>query len=178
MHVHSFAPVVDASCRVLVLGSMPGQASLRAGEYYAHPRNAFWTIIETVLGVARSAPYPERIAGLLAQRVALWDVLRSCTRTSSLDSDIVTSSMVANDFAALFSEHPGIRRVFFNGAKAEAAFRRLVLPSQLPDRAIELHRLPSTSPANASIPYARKLAAWSQVAPPPATARRRERRAR
>lgn len=164
MQVHSFAPFVNAETRLLVLGSMPGKASLRAGQYYAHPRNLFWSLMQTLLGVRASAPYEERIAQLLARRVGLWDVLRTCTRRTSLDSDIVPSSIVPNDFAGLFDAHPSIRVVCFNGQKAAAAFRRHVLPG-LP-RASELafHDLPSTSPANASIPLARKRAAWRVVA--------------
>lgn len=163
MHVHSFAPVADATSSVLVLGSMPGKASLRANEYYAHPRNAFWRIFATLLAIAPDAPYRERLACLLRHRIALWDVLETCTRTSSLDSDIVDASRVPNDFGSFFEEHPRIATVFFNGAKAEACFQRLVLPTLPPELPLALHRLPSTSPANASIPYARKLAAWQRV---------------
>ena len=163
VHVHSFAPVVDESSSVLILGSMPGKASLRAGQYYAHPRNAFWKMIEAVLGIEQDAPYQDRIDVLLERRIALWDVLKSCTRASSLDSDIIDSSIVVNDFASFFSRYPKIATVFFNGAKAESSFRKLVLPTLLASRHLALHRLPSTSPANASIPYDRKLEEWGLV---------------
>jgi len=165
VHVHSFAPIVDHSSRVLVLGSMPGKASLRAGQYYAHPRNLFWQFMHELLSVDAEASYEQRTAGLLERGVALWDVLKSCTRESSLDSDIVTSSIVANDFHGLFREYPQIRVVCFNGAKAADVFSRNVL-GRLGERAgrMRLHRLPSTSPANASVPFARKLDAWRAVA--------------
>ena len=164
MRVHSFAPVVNSSSRVLILGSMPGRVSLLAGEYYAHPRNLFWRLMEELLQVDRLAPYQKRLEQLLARRVGLWDVLKTCTRGSSLDSDIIPSSAVANDFASLFAAHPEIRVVCFNGAKAAASFRRHVLPG-LGDRTdVIFHSLPSTSPANASIPLAKKLAAWRVVA--------------
>jgi hypoxanthine-DNA glycosylase len=164
MHVQSFAPVVNSSSRVLVLGSMPGKVSLLAGEYYAHPRNLFWRLMEDLLGVDRSATYPERIAQLLARRVALWDVLKTCTGASSLDSDILPASIVANDFAGLFQAYPKLEVVCFNGAKAAASFRRHVLPGLGGRKDVVFHPLPSTSPANASIPLAKKLADWRVVA--------------
>jgi hypoxanthine-DNA glycosylase len=165
MIVRSLAPRIAASSRVLVLGSMPGKVSLAAGEYYAHPRNLFWPLMEQLLGIDRAAPYERRVAALLRRGVALWDVLETCMRTSSLDSDIVASSIVANDFPRLLARHQRIRVVCFNGAKAAASFRRHVLP-QLPDaQRIAFHDLPSTSPANAVIPFTRKLAAWRVVAP-------------
>jgi TDG/mug DNA glycosylase family protein len=164
MRVHSLAPVVDARSRVLVLGSMPGRVSLRAGEYYAHPQNLFWRLMEELLGVRRSEAYAERLAQLLAHGVGLWDVLKTCTRATSLDSDILASSIVANDLGALLETHPSIEVVCFNGAKAAASFRRHVLPSLADPLRIAFHDLPSTSPANASIPLERKRAAWRVVA--------------
>ena len=161
MRVRSFPPVANRSSRLLILGSMPGVASLRAGEYYAHPHNAFWRIVGELFGIDPGAPYRERLAGLRSVRIALWDVLGSCVREGSLDADIDESTVVANPIPELLREHPRIRTLCFNGAKAEASFRRHVLPRLARERArLLLHRLPSTSPANASIPYARKLAAW------------------
>ncbi|HEU4427314.1 MAG TPA: DNA-deoxyinosine glycosylase [Myxococcota bacterium] len=181
LRVRSFAPVVNAASRVLILGSMPGAASLRAREYYAHPRNLFWPLMETLAGVPRAAPYPERLAQLLARGIGLWDVLESCTRASSLDSDIVEASIVANDFARLFAAFPSIEIVCFNGGKAAAAFRKHVLPSLAGVNGVAFHDLPSTSPANASIAYEKKLAAWRArvraASGERATAQRRSRRA-
>ena len=162
MHVHSFPPISDPTCRVLILGSMPGKASLRADQYYAHPQNAFWRILSEYFEIPAGGAYEQRVAGLLRHRLAVWDVLRSCTRESSLDSDIVEASIVPNDFATFLFEYPAIRTICFNGAKAETCYRRYVLPD-LPEPALACHRLPSTSPANASIPYSRKLAAWQIV---------------
>ena len=163
MHVHSFAPIVGAESRLLILGSMPGEASLRAGEYYAHPRNLFWPLMEALLAVDAAAPYRERVKQLRAHRVALWDVLQSCTRETSLDSDIVSASEVPNDLPGLFDSHASIHTVALNGRKAASLFRKHVVP-RLPDPdALGLHDLPSTSPANASIPYDDKLAAWRAV---------------
>ena len=143
---------------------MPGRASLAAGQYYAHRQNAFWKIVCSLLGTDPASPYRARVRALHASRIALWDVLHSCVRPGSLDSSIEEET--ANDFNAFFRRHPGIAHVFFNGAKAEASFRRHVLPAierTLRDRVISYHRLPSTSPAHASIPYARKRRAWRAI---------------
>lgn len=167
--VQCFAPVADARARVLILGSMPGRASLRAGQYYAHPHNAFWRIVGELAGAGRELPYDQRLRALRASGIALWDVLASCARPSSLDADIEHGSLVANDFAAFFARHPRIARVYFNGTKAEECYRRRVLPA-LGQDGMAYQRLPSTSPANASIPYARKLAAWRTIVSHPAYA--------
>lgn len=164
LQVHSFASIVDSSSRALILGSMPGRASLQAGEYYAHPRNLFWRLMESLLGVDSRTPYGERIGQLLACRVALWDVLKSCTREGSLDSDIVSSSIVPNDFVSFLEEYPSIRTICFNGAKA-AAFRKHVFPGLSDSSRLTFHCLPSTSPANASISFEKKLAAWGVLKP-------------
>jgi TDG/mug DNA glycosylase family protein len=164
MRVYSFSPVVNSRSRVLILGSMPGKLSLRAREYYAHPRNLFWRLMQELLEVDASAPYESRVAQLLARRVGLWDVLETCTRGSSLDTDIVASSCVANDFAGLFETYPSIRTVCFNGRKAASSFRRHVLPSLASAKGLVFCELPSTSPANASIPLGRKRSAWQVVA--------------
>ncbi|MFA7242487.1 MAG: DNA-deoxyinosine glycosylase [Sulfuricellaceae bacterium] len=161
-HIHSFPPIEDASARVLILGSMPGKESLRLGQYYAHRRNAFWPIMGELIGAAPPLPYEARTQMLKSAGIALWDVLASCTRDGSLDSDIDKTSISPNDFKSFFLTHPGIAQVFFNGAVAEACFHRLVRQTLEP-RSLHYQRLPSTSPANASIPYQRKLEAWASV---------------
>ena len=118
---HGFPPVAAPGARVLILGSMPGQASLRAAEYYAHERNAFWRIMGDLLGAGLDLPYAQRLEKLTAAGVALWDVIAACERAGSLDADIVGHSVVPNDFAAFFAAHRSIARVFFNGAAAETA---------------------------------------------------------
>ncbi len=150
---------IGSEPRVLVLGSMPGAASLAAGQYYAHPRNLFWPLVETLFGIDREQSYPDRCDALNAAGVALWDVIARCDRNGSLDSAIDDKSVRANDFASLFRAHPSIRHVAFNGRKAAQTFERLVLPTLNEDRP-EPHILPSTSPANASIPFATKLSRW------------------
>ncbi|MDD2873818.1 MAG: DNA-deoxyinosine glycosylase [Azoarcus sp.] len=160
--VRSFAPVCRSDARVLILGSMPGEASLVAAEYYAHPRNAFWPIMGALFGAAPEQPYPVRLERLLDAGVALWDVIGSCRRSGSLDSAIATDSIEANDLAGLFAACPQLNHVFFNGSAAETAFRRHV---QLPhgEHSIRVLRLPSTSPAHAALNYSDKLAAWQAV---------------
>lgn len=167
MHVHSFPPIENAASRVLILGTMPGKASLRAGQYYAHPMNAFWKIAGEIFRFDADGPYEARASRLVAAEVALWDVLRSCTRESSLDSDIVTGSIVLNDFETFFANHPSIRRVCFNGAKAEHLYMRRVRPLVAGPPGCEYVRLPSTSPAHAGMRFAEKLRAWQIIASQP-----------
>lgn len=158
MHSISFPPIANEQARVLVLGTMPGKASLLAQQYYAHPRNGFWPIMGAVLGFDAQAPYAQRTVSLSAQGVALWDVLQSCVRSSSLDSDIDASSIVVNDFSSFLARHPHIHTVCFNGATAEALYRRHVKAPALP-----ILRLPSTSPAHAAMSLAAKTEAWRQL---------------
>ncbi len=128
----SFAPIEDAKARVLILGSMPGKASLAAAQYYAHAQNLFWHILGEVTGAGPALPYPARARALRNCGIALWDVLASCTREGSLDSAIDDASISANDFVSFYRAHPGITQVFFNGAKAEASYRKHVLPTLAP----------------------------------------------
>lgn len=160
--IYSFPPIADADARLLILGSMPGKASLEANQYYAHPRNLFWTILGELVGAHPALDYAERTQILTANGIALWDVLKSCRRTSSLDADIDKSTMIANDFAAFFAVHPCIERVFFNGATAEQTFRRQVLPT-IAAETLLLRRLPSTSPAHAALSYHQKLQSWRVI---------------
>lgn len=164
--VRSFPPVVGPAPRMLVLGSMPGMASLRAQRYYAHPQNAFWPIVGAVLGFDPGLDYAARLAALTARGVALWDVLRSCERHGSLDSAIAAASMRTNDFAGFFAAHPGIRAVLCNGGTAWRLFQRLVLPELGAGAPPTRVPLPSTSPAHAGMPRTQKLAAWRRALEP------------
>jgi len=164
MRVYSFPPITGPGATRLILGSMPGKASLEARQYYAHPRNYFWRMMSSILNVPAEASYETRCEALIGQGLALWDVLKTCERSSSLDADIVDSSIIPNDFETFLSQHVGIRTIFFNGAKAEKTYLQHVHPG-LPERfaGIRLVRLPSTSPANASIPFEVKLQHWQEV---------------
>jgi TDG/mug DNA glycosylase family protein len=162
MRVQSFPPVLCSEPKVLVLGSMPGRRSLEMHQYYAHPRNKFWQIMGTLCNSRPEIPYSERIAALQNRRIALWDVLQACDRDGSLDSNIRQESEIANDLPGLLTDYPTILAIGFNGAKAGMAFRRLVQPflnAQIIER-LELFPLPSTSPANAAIPYEEKVKQW------------------
>lgn len=141
---------------MLILGSMPGKASLVADEYYAHPRNAFWTIMGALFGAGPQLPYPKRVDRLLANGIAVWDVLAQCERPGSLDAAIVGGSEKVNDLPGLIAQLPRLHRVCFNGATAETYFRRLIVPR--PN--LDYRRLPSTSPAHAALRPEEKLALW------------------
>ena len=165
VHVQSFPPIADARATRLILGSMPGAASLSANQYYAHPHNAFWRIMSSIVPIAPDALYAERVRALLDAKVAVWDVLRSCERPGSLDSSIRRDSEVANDFVAFFRQHPRILQVYFNGGAAEASFKRH-FATLLRDSTLSFQRLPSTSPAHASLRFEQKLVAWRAAMAP------------
>lgn len=162
--IYSFEPISDQSATRLILGSVPGEMSLTASQYYAHPRNDFWRIIELVLGIPSKLPYTERCSLLTTNRIALWDVLNTCIRPGSLDSAIVASSIVPNEFERFFRTHPQVRTIFFNGGMAEKIYLKQVLP-KLPDElaTLKMIRLPSTSPANASIRFEEKVRQWRAI---------------
>lgn len=156
--------MVSDGARVLILGSMPGKLSLQQERYYAHPRNAFWPLIGGMLGFDTDTPYRQKLAMLIRHRIALWDVLQSCYRPGSLDTSIQGDSVVVNDFSTFFRRHHGIRAVFFNGATAERLYRKHVMPSlNAEQNTVFLHRLPSTSPANARLTLQEKLHQWRLI---------------
>lgn len=158
---YSFPPIVGDHAQILILGSMPGVASLQAGQYYAHPRNAFWPIMAELFGFNAASPYPLRCEALTASGIAVWDVLKACHRPGSLDQHIDPATIEANDFAGFFDDHTSIKAVFFNGTKAEQVFRRYAL-SDLEHKPTFL-RLPSTSPAHAALNFREKLKAWEII---------------
>lgn len=154
-----FAPVVDEGARLLILGSLPGDASLDAGQYYAHPRNAFWRLMEAVLGAPLAAlPYEARLAALLARRVGLWDVIASAERKGSLDAAIRTPE--AADLIALTHRLPDLRAIAFNGGTAARHGRRILEGATT----VALIDLPSSSPAHARA-FEEKLAHWRMLEP-------------
>jgi hypoxanthine-DNA glycosylase len=157
--IQSFPFSADSRAKVLILGSMPGVESLRQQQYYGHRRNLFWNFMGELFDAGRDLPYEERLTVLRKNRIALWDVAHTCRREGSLDSNM--TDVIANDFPALFKTAPHIHTVFFNGQKAATLFHKLVFPDL--DRKLIFITLPSTSPANASIPLAKKKAAWKQI---------------
>ncbi|MDH3387498.1 MAG: DNA-deoxyinosine glycosylase [Gammaproteobacteria bacterium] len=161
--VRSFEPIIGHRPRVIILGSMPGVASLEAVQYYAHPRNAFWPIMAELFGIDRGASYERRIAAVEKLPLILWDTLQACHRPGSLDSAIDAGSVRANDFPGLLTRYPQIRAIFFNGATSEKYFRQLVFTELPSPSEIDLVRLPSTSPAHAGMRLEQKLAAWRQI---------------
>jgi hypoxanthine-DNA glycosylase len=149
-------PVIGRQTRLVVLGSFPGAASLAAGQYYAYPRNHFWPLLSALWGVdLRALPYAQRLAEMKRRGLGLWDVYAACRREGSLDSAIEDAEY--NDFAGLRRRAPGLTAVAHNGGESARAMRRLAALG------FTLHRLPSTSPANASWSLERKLAAWREV---------------
>jgi hypoxanthine-DNA glycosylase len=162
--INGFPPVADINASILILGSMPSTRSLQAQEYYAHPRNSFWFIISTLLGNDSQPDYNHRKTLLINNRIALWDVLNTCQREGSLDSAIMNESTVVNDFNQFFRDHPLIKAVYFNGSRAQQEYNRQVLPELDSDLAdIEYQRLPSTSPAMASLTREQKLQEWAVI---------------
>ena len=160
--VASFQPQVGAGCRVLVLGTVPSLKSLQMQQSYAHPHNLFWPFMGLLYDAGPELPYRERIARLHAAGVGIWDVLKHCERPGSLDSSILVESEVANDIPGLLETYPTIEAIALNGAKARQVFERRIRPAIPPARLARLAilALPSTSPANASIPRAVKLEQW------------------
>lgn len=161
--VESFPPQVGAGCVLLVLGTVPSVRSLELRQSYGHRHNLFWTFMGELFGAGPELPYGERIARLHRIGIGIWDVLERCERPGSLDSAIVRASEIANDIPGLLAAQPTIRAIALNGGKALDSFRRLIVPrldaGQL--ARLTLLELPSTSPANASIPRTRKFARWS-----------------
>ena len=150
-------PVHDRRARLLILGSFPGVASLQAVQYYAHPRNLFWPALSAVTGEPLATlPYDRRLVRVRAHGIAIWDVIGQCFRRGSLDGAI--RDPVGQDFDGFLAQLPRLQAVAFNGglaARAEPWFR---------SRGYRTYRLPSTSPAHASMPAARKLDAWQILA--------------
>jgi hypoxanthine-DNA glycosylase len=161
--VHSFEPIVGRDPRIVILGSMPGVVSLQAAQYYANPRNAFWTIIAELFGIDIDCDYDSRVQHISQLPLILWDTLKACHRQGSLDSKILRQQIEANDIAGLLERHSGLRAIAFNGAASEKYFNQLEKHRLPANHALELIKLPSTSPANAAMNFEQKLAAWRNL---------------
>lgn len=161
MRKRAFDPVVDANTRLLILGSLPGEASLAAGQYYAHPRNAFWRLMGDLLDQPdlHERAYAERLTALRARGVGLWDTVAEAERIGSLDTAIRLP--VHADLPGLAAALPDLRAIAFNGGKAAQLGRRILAGSPLSAALVDL---PSSSPAHAR-PFEEKRRRWSALAP-------------
>ena len=154
--LQGLGPVVDANTCLVVLGSFPGVASLMAQQYYGHPRNQFWPILAAIWQVELvPLPYPQRIEAMRARGLGLWDVYARCEREGSLDSAIERAEF--NDLPSLKTRAPMLQAIAHNGGESARALKHTQ------SLGVAVHRLPSTSPANASWSFERKLAAWRAV---------------
>ena len=158
-HCLGFKPIISANPKLLVLGTMPSVESLNQAFYYAHPRNAFWSIMQSLINMPINT-IEDKIALVDQAGLAVWDVLESCDRVGSLDSAI--KSPQANDFESFLENHEKINTICFNGKKAEQLFKRYVLKKQKIPNHIQYIVLPSTSPANASITVEDKRLFWQE----------------
>lgn len=166
MYLKSFAPVVGASAHTLILGSMPGVESLRQQQYYAHPRNAFWPIMQSLYGVDLGLAYQQRCSQLRLAGVAVWDVLAQCQRKGSADAAIDMASVEVNDIKGLLEQCPGICRIGLNGGAAAKLFKKhcqanIDLPALV---------LPSSSPAYAAMSQYQKQQRWAELLLPASAA--------
>jgi hypoxanthine-DNA glycosylase len=151
--LRGFPPIIDRRTETLILGSFPSEASLAAGQYYAHPRNQFWRLLGELLGEPLAGlEYAQRASRVLAHRVGIWDVIDACRRPGSLDADIRDPR--PNDFAVLRRLAPRLRQVLFNGGTAGRFARRFAAAG------FGTAVLPSSSPAHAGRSYEQKLALW------------------
>jgi hypoxanthine-DNA glycosylase len=153
----SFPPVIGGTPLALVLGTLPGEESLRQVRYYAHPRNLFWPIVFALFGETPSAIYEERLAFVIARRIALWDVCEMAERRASLDTEIKRE--VPNAIGALLDANPAIRTVVFNGGTARRLYDRHFARRE----GLAYLHMPSTSPAHASLGFAEKLTRWQAL---------------
>ena len=158
MKIQSFPSISNVNAKILILGTMPGAQSLALSEYYGNPRNHFWQLLFTICNEPYTTDYEVKKNLLLKNNIALWDVLQTCERIGSLDSVILKE--IPNDFKGFLNAHPNITHIFFNGQQAAKFFKKHVTINS----SYTLVTLPSTSPANAGIPFEGKLAAWRQIA--------------
>ena len=157
IHSVGFPPLIGSHPNILILGSLPGIASITQQQYYAHRQNAFWRILDALFQIPADADYITRCEQVKAARLAIWDTCHSAYRPGSLDSAITHNTVIANDINSLLVQYPSIKLIAFNGNAAATLFQKHV---QL-ECPVSIVTLPSTSPANASIPYVKKLERWS-----------------
>jgi double-stranded uracil-DNA glycosylase len=159
-----FPPILGASARVLILGSLPSQKSLQKLEYYGNPQNVFWRIMGEIIGAGPELQYQERVKILIRNGIAVWDVLAASVRSGSMDSAIDEATARANDFDSILVGQSDFQLVCFNGQSAARFFDRLV-PQKVRQsmQDLEFVTLPSTSPAHAAMSFPTKLKRWSVI---------------
>lgn len=155
--ISSFPPIINKDSKILILGSIPGVKSLEMKQYYAHPQNKFWKIIFDIFNEEFTLDYTERINILEKHHIALWDVIDTCERKGSLDSEIRNEE--ANRIGELLHNHPNLKAIFCNGQKS---FKNLIKILPI-DFHLPIIALPSTSPAHASLKYEEKLLSWQEI---------------
>jgi len=161
---YGFDPIANPDAKILILGTLPSQESLRTGQYYANHRNAFWTIMEHLLGVQTDNDYEKRKSMLLNASIAVWDVAHQAERHGSLDANINSNSVIPNEFNDFLAQHHNIETICFNGKKAELLFRKDVFNSLAVDyQQSTFLILPSTSPALAALTLSEKIERWRIV---------------
>ena len=160
--IQSFNSILPHELPVaLILGSLPSVTSLGQQQYYAHPQNAFWRIIEALFANGAPCTYDERIELLKQNRIALWDVIATAKREGSLDSAIEPETVIPNDIIGLLNTYPSIQTIYLNGGTAATLFKRHIA-KQL-SGTVQIIPLPSTSPANARMGFEEKLRQWGVV---------------
>ena len=155
--ISSFPPIINNESKILILGSIPGQKSLEKQEYYAHPQNKFWRIIFELFNEIFTTDYTKKIQILEKHHIALWDVIDTCERKGSLDSEIRNEE--ANKIEELLHNYPNIKAIFCNGQKSYKNLQKILSK----DFHLPIIALPSTSPAHASLRYEEKLKSWKMV---------------
>ncbi len=153
---HPFSPIIDENSKVLILGTFPSFKSLERGFYYSHPQNVFWRLLSDVFKEPQPNSVEEKISFLKRNKIALWDMVATCSRESSLDSSL--SGVEPNDIEDLLKRYPNIERLFFTGRKAQSIFEKFFGHLD-----ITRHYLPSPSPANRKISYQEKLKAYRSI---------------
>jgi hypoxanthine-DNA glycosylase len=163
MNDTGFSPIIGDYPRVLILGSMPSQKSLEKQEYYGHPQNAFWKIMAQLFDFSVDLNYTKRAKLVSSQGVAIWDVIHSCVRPGSLDSSIQKNTVVENKIPEFLELHSGIRNILCNGGTAYQLFQKHFKSWLSENSKVIIHKMPSTSPAHASLSFDKKFKIWKEV---------------
>lgn len=158
-----FPPIIGHNPKILILGTFPGKESLRKNQYYAHSQNGFWHILCKLLKISPESSYEQKKEALIKNKIALWDVLKACERDGSSDQAIKHHTIQVNDFNNLFTRYPSIKFIFFNGARAEMEYRKRVIPTLNNHQNHKYCKLPSTSPAMASLTREQKYRRWAEI---------------